>query len=95
MGKKINISIEVPYELDVELPEGKTIDDVLGLFMGGDWEIKLKEKDPELKDYSSIFVDKNDFERVGKWISRTEIYDYESKTWFKNNELYRNHIHKK
>ena len=61
--------------------------------MGGDWEIKLKEKDPELNDYSSIFVDKNDFERVGKMISRTKIYDYESKKWFNNSRLFYNHTH--
>ena len=93
MGKKISISIDLPYSLDVELPEGQTIDDVLGLFFGYEWELKYKEKDTE--EFSSIIVNQNDFKRVGRIIGRTSFYDYESHTSFTNNELWEKHFPKK
>lgn len=88
MGIKIRISIDLPYSLDVELPEGQTIDDVLGLFFGNEWELKYKEKDTE--EFSSIIVNQNDFKRVGRIIRRTSYYDYESDTSFTNDDLLKN-----
>jgi hypothetical protein len=89
MKNKINIVVDLPYELDVEIPEGKTIQDVLGLFFGnGEWELKYKEKDNE--EFSSIFVNPNDFKRMGKIISGTEFYDYESKESFSQKDLHNN-----
>ena len=95
MGKKISISIDLPYSLDVELPEGQTIDDVLGLFFGYEWELKYKEKDTE--EFGSIFVKSKDFERVGRCIGETSFYDYESQTSCTQNELrlYKKHFPKK
>ena len=82
MGKKINISIHIPYSLDVELPEGKTIDNVLGLF--SDSEIRFIEKDTE--GFSSIFLNRKDFKR-STMTGAIDFYDYESKTIFTHDEL--------
>ena len=54
MGNIVKIVVDIPYSLEVELPEGKTIDNVLGLF--SDSEIRLIEKDTE--GFSSIFLNK-------------------------------------
>jgi|TARA_B100000809_G_scaffold60549_1_gene57120 hypothetical protein len=74
MGKKINISIEIPYELDVELPEGKTIEDIL-FFSPDAGEIRFIEKDTKV--VSSTSVNNKDFKK-GKMYGDISFYDYES-----------------
>ena len=95
MGNKVRLKVHSlsTYVTDIELPEGKTIDDVLGLFFGYEWELKYKEKDTE--EFSSIIVNPNDFKRVGRIIGGNSYYDYESDTSFTNNELREKHFPKK